>query len=151
VPPGELRHGDWSEIDWDQAVWTIPAEKMKARRPHVVPLSRQVLALFRQLQAVSGGKGYIFPAFHTRRRPMSENTVNAAFRRIGFAKDEVTAHGLRSTASTLLNESGKWHPMPSNARSPTATATRSAASTIAATTGMSGCGWRSGGATTSMN
>ncbi len=92
------------------ATWTIPAEKMKARRPHVVPLSRQVLALFRQLQAVSGGQGYIFPAFHTRRRPMSENTVNAAFRRMGFAKDEVTAHGLRSTASTLLNESGKWHP-----------------------------------------
>jgi integrase len=110
VRPGELRHGDWSEIDWDKAVWTIPAEKMKARRPHVVPLSRQVLALFRQLQAVSGGKGYIFPAFHTRRRPMSENTVNAAFRRMGFGKDEVTAHGLRSTASTLLNESGKWHP-----------------------------------------
>lgn len=110
VRPGELRHGEWNEIDLDKATWTIPAEKMKARRPHVVPLSRQVLELFRQLQAVSGGQGYIFPAFHTRRRPMSENTVNAAFRRMGFAKDEVTAHGLRSTASTLLNESGKWHP-----------------------------------------
>lgn len=110
VRPGELRHGEWNEIDLDKATWTIPAEKMKARRPHVVPLSRQVLELFRQLQAVSGSQGYIFPAFHTRRRPMSENTVNAAFRRMGFAKDEVTAHGLRSTASTLLNESGKWHP-----------------------------------------
>lgn len=110
VRPGELRHGEWNEIDLDKATWTIPAEKMKARRPHVVPLSRQVQELFRQLQAVSGGQGYIFPAFHTRRRPMSENTVNAAFRRMGFAKDEVTAHGLRSTASTLLNESGKWHP-----------------------------------------
>ena len=110
VRPGELRHGEWNEIDLDKATWTIPAEKMKARRPHVVPLSRQVLELFRQLQALSAGKGYIFPAFHTRRRPMSENTVNAAFRRMGFAKDEVTAHGLRSTASTLLNESGKWHP-----------------------------------------
>jgi integrase len=110
VRPGELRHGEWNEIDWDKATWTIPEGKMKARRTHVVPLSRQVLELLRQLKPVSGGKGYIFPAFHTRQRPMSENTINAAFRRMGFTKDEVTAHGLRSTASTLLNESGLWHP-----------------------------------------
>ena len=71
---------------------------------------RQVLELFRELKSISGGKGYIFPAFHTRQRPMSENTINAAFRRMGFTKDEVTAHGLRSTASTMLNESGLWHP-----------------------------------------
>ena len=110
VRPGELRHGEWEEIDWDKATWTIPAGKMKARRTHVVPLSRQVLELFKQLKPVSGGKGFIFPAFHTRLRPMSENTINAAFRRMGFTKDEVTAHGLRSTASTMLNESGLWHP-----------------------------------------
>ena len=67
VRPGELRHGEWDEIDLDKATWTIPAEKMKARRPHVVPLSRQVLDLFRQLQALSGGKGYIFPAFNSSR------------------------------------------------------------------------------------
>ncbi len=110
VRPGELRHGEWEEINWEKATWTIPEGKMKARRTHVVPLSRQVLELFRQLEPVSGGKGFIFPAFHTRLRPMSENTINAAFRRMGFTKEEVTAHGLRSTASTMLNESGLWHP-----------------------------------------
>ena len=110
VRPGELRHGEWEEIDWDKATWTIPEGKMKARRTHVVPLSRQVLELFRELKSISGGRGYIFPAFHTRQRPMSENTINTAFRRMGFTKDEVTAHGLRSTASTMLNESGLWHP-----------------------------------------
>lgn len=110
VRPGELRHGEWNEIDWDKATWTIPEGKMKARRTHVVPLSRQVLELFGELESITGSKkGYIFPAFHTGQRPMSENTINAAFRRMGFTKDEVTAHGLRSTASTMLNESGLWH------------------------------------------
>ena len=110
VRPGELRHGDWAEIDLDKAIWTIPAGKMKARRTHAVPLSRQVLELFRELMEVTGGKGFMFPAFHTRLRPMSENTINAGFRRMGFSKDEMTAHGFRSTASTLLNECGLWHP-----------------------------------------
>ena len=110
VRPGELRHGDWAEIDLDKAIWTIPAGKMKARRTHAVPLSRQVLQLFRELKEVTGGKGYMFPAFHTRLRPMSENTINAGFRRMGYSKDEMTAHGFRSTASTMLNECGLWHP-----------------------------------------
>lgn len=110
VRPGELRHAEWNEIDLGEAVWRIPAGKMKARRDHSVPLSRQVIALFRDLRALTGPKGFVFPAFHTTRRPMSENTVNAAFRRMGFDKDEVTAHGLRSTASTLLNECGLWNP-----------------------------------------
>ena len=110
VRPGELRHGDWVEIDLDKAIWTIPAGKMKARRTHAVPLSRQVLELFRELKEVTGGKGYMFPAFHTRLRPMSENTINAGFRRMGYSKDEMTAHGFRSTASTMLNECGLWHP-----------------------------------------
>ena len=110
VRPGELRHGDWAEIDLDKAIWTIPAGKMNARRTHAVPLSRQVLELFRELKEVTGGKGFMFPAFHTRLRPMSENTINAGFRRMGSSKDEMTAHGFRSTASTLLNECGLWHP-----------------------------------------
>ena len=83
---------------------------MKARRTHAVPLSRQVLELLKELKEVTRGQGYIFPAFHTRLRPMSENTINASFRRMGYSKDEMTAHGFRSTASTLLNESGLWHP-----------------------------------------
>lgn len=110
VRPGELRHAEWDEINLDAAEWRIPAGKMKSRRPHAVPLSVQAVALFKQLQALTGPDGYLFPAMHTSRRPMSENTLNAAFRRMGFSKDEVTAHGLRATASTLLNESSLWNP-----------------------------------------
>lgn len=110
VRPGELRHGEWKEIDWERSVWTLPSEKMKARRSHSVPLSRQVLRLFHELREVTGKGSYMFPTIYSRFRPMSENTMNVAFRRMGFGKDEVTAHGLRSTASTLLNESGLWHP-----------------------------------------
>ncbi|MCA1748625.1 MAG: integrase arm-type DNA-binding domain-containing protein [Sphingomonadales bacterium] len=110
VRPGELRHADWSEIDLGEAVWRIPAGRMKARRDHAVPLSRQMAKLFQELRALTGPNGFVFPAFHTKRRPLSENTLNAAFRRMGFGKDEVTAHGFRATASTLLNESGNWNP-----------------------------------------
>lgn len=110
VRPGELRHAEWHEIDFEGAVWKIPPNKMKARRPHAVPLSPQVVQLFLQLKELTGPEGYIFPAMHTSKRPMSENTVNSAFRRLGFSKEEITAHGLRSSASTLLNESGIWNP-----------------------------------------
>jgi len=110
VRPGELRHADWSEIDLDEAIWRIPASRMKARRPHAVPLSTQVVSLFRELREITGPRGYVFPSIRTRARPMSENTLNAAFRRLGYGKDEVTAHGLRASASTLLNESGRWNP-----------------------------------------
>jgi len=110
VRPGELRHAEWSEIDLEGALWTIPAEKMKMGRPHAVPLSRQSVALFRQLQDISGPSGFVFPSIRTRTRPMSENTVNAGLRRLGFSGDEMTAHGFRAMASTLLNESGKWNP-----------------------------------------
>lgn len=110
VRPGELRHADWSEFDLAEAIWRIPEGRMKARRPHAVPLSRQTIALLVELRALTGPKGFAFPALHTRLRPMSENTMNAAFRRMGFGKEEVTSHGFRSTASTLLNESGLWHP-----------------------------------------
>lgn len=108
--PGELRQAIWSEFDLEKAVWKVPAERMKMRRPHAVPLSRQVVALLEQLFGLTGPDGFVFPAFHTSRRPLSENTINQAFRRMGYAVGEVTAHGLRTTASTLLNESGKWTP-----------------------------------------
>ena len=110
VRPGELRHADWSEIDLDGSLWTIPAEKMKMRKPHHVPLSRQAIALFREVHSITGPSGYVFPSIRTRARPMSENTINAGLRRLGYASDEMTAHGFRAMASTLLNESGKWHP-----------------------------------------
>jgi len=110
VRPGELRHAEWSEFDLDAALWVIPAGKMKMRKVHHVPLSRQAVEMFRQVQAVTGPTGYVFPSVRTRTRPMSENTINAGLRRLGYASDEMTAHGFRAMASTLLNESGKWHP-----------------------------------------
>lgn len=106
--PGELRQAEWDDIDLGKAVWNIPAERMKMRRPHAVPLSRQVVGYLEELAPLTGPDGFIFPAFHTSRRPMSENTVNQAFRRMGYGVGEVTAHGLRTTASSLLNESGRW-------------------------------------------
>ena len=110
VRPGELRHAEWSEIDLDGALWIIPAGKMKMRKAHHVPLSAQAVALFREVQAVTGPNGYVFPSVRTRTRPMSENTINAGLRRLGYSTDEMTAHGFRAMASTLLNESGKWNP-----------------------------------------
>ena len=108
VRPGELRHAEWEEIDWETAAWRIPAGKMKSRRPHAVPLSRQVLGLLAQLRDLNGDSRYLFRSLTARDRPMSENTLNAALRRMGYSGDEMTAHGLRATASTLLNESGLW-------------------------------------------
>lgn len=108
--PGELRMANWREFDFEAAIWKIPEERMKMRRPHVVPLSRQVIGYLIELQQFSGPTGFAFPAFHTSRRPMSENTMNQAFRSMGYTNDDVTAHGLRTTGSTLLNESGKWNP-----------------------------------------
>jgi integrase len=110
VRPGELRRAEWSEFDLDAAVWTIPAEKMKMRNAHVVPLSRQALELLRSTEALSAGQQYVFSSLYPGNRPMSENTINAALRRMGFTGDEMTAHGFRALASTLLNESGKWNP-----------------------------------------
>lgn len=106
--PGELRMAEWQEFNLDAAEWRIPAERMKMRKVHVVPLSRQVVALLRELALLTGPDGFVFPAFHTWKRPMSENTMNQALRRMGYTKDEMTAHGWRATASTLLNESNKW-------------------------------------------
>ena len=110
VRPGELRHAEWQDIDLDAAIWIIPAEKMKMRKTHHVPLSNQSVALLQEIHAATGTTGYVFPSIRTRTRPMSENTLNAALRRLGYAKEQMTAHGFRAMASTLLNESGKWHP-----------------------------------------
>lgn len=110
VRPGELRRAEWSEIDLTSNVWRIPATKMKARQEHAVPLCRQAIALFNEAKVLSGGGRYVFPSIRSPLDPMSENTVNAALRRLGFTGDEMTAHGFRAMASTLLNESNKWSP-----------------------------------------
>ncbi|MDZ4307110.1 tyrosine-type recombinase/integrase [Allopontixanthobacter sp.] len=110
VRPGELRHARWDEIDLETGLWTIPAEKMKMRKPHHVPLSRQSIAILQEIRSITGSSGYVFPSMRSRTRPMSENTLNAALRRLGYASNEMTAHGFRAMASTLLNESGKWSP-----------------------------------------
>ena len=108
VRPGELRHAEWGEIDLDKAEWRIPAEKMKMREQHIVPLSRQAVAILRELHPLTGAGRYLFPSVRTSARPMSENTINAALRRLGYSKEEMTGHGFRSMASTLLNEMG-WN------------------------------------------
>lgn len=108
VRPGELRHAEWADIDLDAGLWTIPAEKMKMRKAHHIPLSLQSVEVFQELMPLTGPTGYVFPSIRTRKRPMSENTVNAGLRRLGYTGDEMTAHGFRAMASTLLNESGKW-------------------------------------------
>ncbi len=108
--PGELRQMEWAEINFDKAVWTLPSEKMKMRQPHAVPLSRQALAILKSMQGLTGKGKYVFPSVRTRARPISENTVTAALRRMGYTKDQMTTHGFRTSASSLLNESGKWNP-----------------------------------------
>ncbi|WP_346785697.1 tyrosine-type recombinase/integrase [Aurantiacibacter flavus] len=106
---GELRHAERHDFDLIDGVMKIPTGKMKARRPYAVPLSKQVVGHLTDLAELLGYEGYVFPSARSSKRPMSENTLNAAFRRMGFSKEEVTAHGLRATASTLLNESEGRH------------------------------------------
>lgn len=111
VRPGELRRAEWSEFDLDGAhpQWSIPAAKMKMDAPHIVPLSTQAVAVLRELNPLTGRGQYVFPGVQSRARPMSENTVNVALRRLGYTGSEMVAHGFRSMASTLLNEQG-WPP-----------------------------------------
>jgi integrase len=106
VRPGELRKAEWSEFDLDGATWRIPAIRMKMRVEHIVPLSRQAVEVLRELHPLTGAGHYVFPGARTAGRPMSENAVTAALRRMGYGRDEMTGHGFRSTASTLLNELG---------------------------------------------
>lgn len=109
--PGELRAAEWSEftLEGKDPEWRIPAERMKMREMHLVPLSRQAVVVLRELEAHTGDGKYLFPSLRTASRPISENTVNAALRRLGYSKDDMTGHGFRAMASTCLNEQG-WHP-----------------------------------------
>jgi len=107
--PGELRHGTWDEIDTEKKQWRIPENKMKKRRKHIVPLSDQAIKILEELRPLTerpNKQNYIFPSARSFDRPMSENTVNAALRRLGYAKDEMSAHGFRGMASTILHEQG---------------------------------------------
>ncbi len=110
VRPGELRHAEWAEFDFECSLWRIPGAKMKMGIEHVVPLSRQSVKILMDARQITGDGKYVFPSIRTSDRPMSENTINVALRRLGYTSDEMTGHGFRSTASTLLNESGKWQP-----------------------------------------
>ncbi len=109
VRPGELRSARWQDFDLDKAEWTIPAALMKMRRPHRVPLAPQTIFLLRELHPLTGRGDLLFPSIRSAQRPISENTLNAAYRRLGYDKTEITAHGFRATASVHLNESGKWN------------------------------------------
>lgn len=107
--PGELRLARLEEFDLDRAVWSVPAERMKMRREHKKPLAPLAVAILRDLRAVTGDTDLAFPSLHTSGRPLSENTLNAALRRLGYSKNEATSHGFRASASSLLNESGRWN------------------------------------------
>ena len=108
VRPKELRSAEWSEFDLDKAEWRIPAEKMKMGVLHIIPLSKQAISIIQELKALTGSGQYLFPSNRTKTRPMSNNTVNGALRRLGYTKEEMTGHGFRSMASTILNEQG-WN------------------------------------------
>jgi integrase len=117
VRPGELRKAQWPEIDLDNAEWRIPAGRMKMHEPHIVPLSRQAIEILRELAPLTNrailakpeAARYVFPSAQSRERPMSENAVLAALRRMGYTKNEMTGHGFRSMALTLLHEHGWNH------------------------------------------
>lgn len=102
----EVRKAVWSEIDFERAEWKIPPERMKMRRPHIVPLSRQTIEILQKARVYSGGVGYILPTLRAKGRPLSDMSLLAALRRIGYAKGEMSIHGFRSMASTMLNEYG---------------------------------------------
>ena len=104
--PKELRHAEWSEVDLESYEWKIPPEKMKMTRPHIVPLSFQSVDILKEIQPLTGNERYVFPSVRSTARPMSENTVLAALRRMGFTKEEMCGHGFRAMASTLLHENG---------------------------------------------
>jgi integrase len=108
VRPGELRRAEWLEFNFEEAEWRIPAEKMKMRELHIVPLSKQAIEILEELKPFTGEGKYLFPGLRYPTRPMSDNTVNCALRRLGYANDEMTGHGFRAMASTILNEQG-WN------------------------------------------
>lgn len=104
VRPGELRAAEWSEIDLESAEWNIPAEKMKMKIAHLVPLCRQAVEILKALQPLTGHSRYVFPCQRSPLRCMSDNAVNAGLRRMGFEKSEITGHGFRAMARTILDE-----------------------------------------------
>ena len=104
VRPGELRNAEWSEIDIDEAIWNIPARKMKMKQPHLVPLCRQAVEILRALKALTGASRYVFPSARTIQRPMSANTLGACLATLGYLPEAMTAHGFRATARTILDE-----------------------------------------------
>lgn len=104
VRPGELRAAEWAEFDLEGAEWNIPAERMKMREPHLVPLSSQAIAILQELHPLTGTGRYVFPSARTNQRPMSDNAILAALRRMGFTKDEMSGHGFRAMARTILDE-----------------------------------------------
>jgi len=106
VRPGELRQAEWEEIDFDNSEWRIPAEKMRREDPHIVPLSKQAVRILNEIYPITGESRYVFPSVRTNSRPMSNNTILAALRRMGYAKDEMSGHGFRAMASTILHEQG---------------------------------------------
>ena len=106
--PGEIRQAEWSEIGWSAREWRIPAEKMKKRRPHIVPLSKQAIEVLKELEPLTGAGRFLFPGVRKRTRPMSDATITNALRNMGYSGQEMTAHGFRSMASTRLNEMG-WN------------------------------------------
>ena len=110
VRPGELRYAEWDDFDLDKALWTIPPHKTKMRRPHIIPLSHQALDILAAIEHDADYSRYLFRSLRSVDRPMSENTINAAMRRMGYAQEEMTGHGFRAMAATLLNEMGQWHP-----------------------------------------
>lgn len=107
--PGELRLAHWTEFDLADRIWRIPAERMKMRRAHRVPLSTQALELLGDLRDLNTGSTYLFPSVKSNEKSISENTLNQALRRMGYSKERVTAHGFRATFSTIANESGLWN------------------------------------------
>lgn len=107
--PGELRAAEWSEFDFDNRMWDIPAERMKMKKSHFVPLSLQAVEILKSLHPLTGAGQYLFPSHRSSLRCMSDNALNAALRRMGFSKDEVTAHGFRATARTMLRQELKFH------------------------------------------
>jgi integrase len=104
VRPGELRKAEWTEFDLDRAEWNIPKSRMKMREPHLVPLSKQAVGTLRELEPITCSNRYVFPGAHTNGRPMSDNAILAALRRMGFGKEEMSGHGFRAMARTVLDE-----------------------------------------------
>lgn len=104
VRPGELRHMEWTELDFENAQWNIPAGKMKMKEPHLVPLSDQAIKILKELQGLTGTSRYVFPSGRSFERALSDNAILAALRRMGYAKDEMSGHGFRAMARTILDE-----------------------------------------------